>query len=190
MRAFFLAHPILDALRPELSWTHYRLLLQVDKPEARAFYETEAVNYRWSTRELERQIHSLVRQLLPARDHVCPFTGISESSRHTPCACYFSCHERLRSRHPTKTRLSGSCSAPTRANPWYDTPCPRTTNRYSPPATSSTCPQSRNWQPSCSGKDRPLKWKTVCGRRRTNEGSRESKHGSQELGASPFRRRH
>jgi predicted nuclease of restriction endonuclease-like (RecB) superfamily len=64
MRAFYLAYPICDALRPELSWTHYRLLLRVDKPEARAFYETEAVNSRWTTRELERQIHSLLFERL------------------------------------------------------------------------------------------------------------------------------
>jgi hypothetical protein len=32
---------ICDALRRELSWTHYRLLLRVEKPEARAFYEAE-----------------------------------------------------------------------------------------------------------------------------------------------------
>ncbi|WP_422932091.1 PDDEXK nuclease domain-containing protein [Singulisphaera sp. PoT] len=60
MRAFFLAYPIRDALRHELSWTHYRLLLRVDRPDARAFYEAEAVNARWSTRELERQINSLL----------------------------------------------------------------------------------------------------------------------------------
>jgi predicted nuclease of restriction endonuclease-like (RecB) superfamily len=64
MRAFYLAYPILDAVRPELSWTHYRLLLRVEKPEARAFYEVEAVNSRWSTRELERQIHSLLFERL------------------------------------------------------------------------------------------------------------------------------
>ena len=64
MRAFYLDYPIRDALRPELSWTHYRLLLRVDKPEARAFYEVEAVNSRWSTRELERQIHSLLFERL------------------------------------------------------------------------------------------------------------------------------
>ena len=58
MRAFYLAYPILDAVRRELSWTHYRILLRVEKPDARSFYETEAVNARWSTRELERQIHS------------------------------------------------------------------------------------------------------------------------------------
>jgi predicted nuclease of restriction endonuclease-like (RecB) superfamily len=60
MRAFFLAYPNVDALRRQLSWTHYRLLLRVDNPSARAFYEAEAVNARWSTRELERQIDSLL----------------------------------------------------------------------------------------------------------------------------------
>jgi hypothetical protein len=38
MRAFYLAYQIRDALRHELSWTHYRLLLRVEKPEARAFF--------------------------------------------------------------------------------------------------------------------------------------------------------
>ena len=60
MRAFYLGYSNCDALRRELSWTHYRLLLRLEKPEARAFYEAEAVNSRWSTRELERQINSLL----------------------------------------------------------------------------------------------------------------------------------
>ena len=64
MRAFFVTYPIRDALRHELSWTHYRLLLRVDNPAARAFYEAEAVNARWSTRELERQINSLLFERL------------------------------------------------------------------------------------------------------------------------------
>jgi len=64
MRSFYLSYPNLDAVRRELSWTYYRILLRVEKPEARAFYETEAVNARWSTRELERQIHSLLFERL------------------------------------------------------------------------------------------------------------------------------
>lgn len=64
MRAFFLCFPKIDALRRELSWTHYRLLLRVEKPEARAFYEAETVNAHWSTRELERQINSLLFERL------------------------------------------------------------------------------------------------------------------------------
>ncbi len=64
MRAFYLAFPILDAVRRELTWTHYRLLMRVENPQARGFYETEAVNARWSTRELERQINSLLFERL------------------------------------------------------------------------------------------------------------------------------
>ena len=35
MRRFYLAFPIRDALRPDLSWTHYRLLLRVESEVAR-----------------------------------------------------------------------------------------------------------------------------------------------------------
>ena len=64
MRQFYLAFPIRHALRDELSWTHYRLLLRVEKEEARSFYLNEAVNSNWSTRELERQINSLLYERL------------------------------------------------------------------------------------------------------------------------------
>ena len=64
MRNFYLAYPKVNALRSELSWTHYRLLLRVEKQDARAFYEAETVNSRWSTRELERQINSLLFERL------------------------------------------------------------------------------------------------------------------------------
>jgi predicted nuclease of restriction endonuclease-like (RecB) superfamily len=47
-----------------LSWTHYRTLLRVDKSEARAFYEIEAIKNNWSARELERQINSLLYERL------------------------------------------------------------------------------------------------------------------------------
>jgi predicted nuclease of restriction endonuclease-like (RecB) superfamily len=59
MRGFYLAFPIRDAVRRELSWTHYRLLLRVDSPEARQWYVNEATTQNWSTRALERQIGSL-----------------------------------------------------------------------------------------------------------------------------------
>jgi len=49
-----------SVLHPNLSWTHYRTLLRVDKPEARAFYEIEAIKRNWAARELERQINSLL----------------------------------------------------------------------------------------------------------------------------------
>lgn len=46
--------------KPNLTWTHYLLLLKVDRKEARAFYEIEASNNNWSSRELARQIGSLL----------------------------------------------------------------------------------------------------------------------------------
>ena len=51
-------------LHPNLSWTHYRTLLRVDKPEARSFYEIETIQNNWSARELERQINSLLYERL------------------------------------------------------------------------------------------------------------------------------
>jgi predicted nuclease of restriction endonuclease-like (RecB) superfamily len=51
-------------LHPNLSWTHYRTLLRVDKEEARSFYEIEAIRNNWSARELERQINSLLYERL------------------------------------------------------------------------------------------------------------------------------
>jgi predicted nuclease of restriction endonuclease-like (RecB) superfamily len=51
-------------LHPNLSWTHYRTLLRVDKPQARAFYEIEAIKNNWAARELERQINSLLYERL------------------------------------------------------------------------------------------------------------------------------
>jgi hypothetical protein len=51
-------------LHPNLSWTHYRTLLRVDKAEARAFYEIEALKNNWAARELERQICSLLYERL------------------------------------------------------------------------------------------------------------------------------
>lgn len=59
MRAFYSQFPIRGALRPELSWTHYRLLLRVDSEVARRWYLAEAAAQNWSTRVLERQIGSL-----------------------------------------------------------------------------------------------------------------------------------
>lgn len=56
MRAFYLSFPKCDALRHELSWTHYRALIRVQNPKAREYYAEEAAAGKWSTRQLERQI--------------------------------------------------------------------------------------------------------------------------------------
>ena len=58
MRQFYLTFPKSYALRSELSWTHYRLLMRVENKNARRFYIEEAIKSNWSTRQLERQINS------------------------------------------------------------------------------------------------------------------------------------
>lgn len=69
MRLFYQAFPKCDALRHELSWTHYRLLLRVDVPEARQWYMQEAAAQNWSTRVLERHMGTLYyERLLSSQD--------------------------------------------------------------------------------------------------------------------------
>lgn len=55
----------------QLSWTHYRLLTTIDNHYKRSFYETESIKSRWSSRELERQIGSLLYdRLAKSKDKV------------------------------------------------------------------------------------------------------------------------
>ena len=69
MRLFYQAFPKCDALRHELSWTHYRLLLRVEDCHAREWYAQEAAGQNWSTRQLERQIGTLYyERLLASRE--------------------------------------------------------------------------------------------------------------------------
>ena len=69
MRRFYLAFPIQDAVRPELSWTHYRLIMKIPDENARMFYVDETAKSGWSSRQLERQINTLYyNRILASRD--------------------------------------------------------------------------------------------------------------------------
>lgn len=59
-------NPTFPRFHESLTWTHYRLLMTVPNASARAFYEHEATNAGWSSRELERQIASLLYERLAA----------------------------------------------------------------------------------------------------------------------------
>ena len=54
------------ALRSELTWTHYRLLMRVDDNNRRDFYLRECAESEWSSRQLERQINSFFYERLLA----------------------------------------------------------------------------------------------------------------------------
>ena len=58
-RQFYLLFPKWDALRPELTWTHYRTLIRVENERARLYYMNEAALQNWSTRALDSQIERL-----------------------------------------------------------------------------------------------------------------------------------
>ena len=66
MRQFYQIFPIRYALRSELSWTHYRLLMRVDEPGRREFYLSECADSGWTSRQLERQIGSFYYERLLA----------------------------------------------------------------------------------------------------------------------------
>jgi predicted nuclease of restriction endonuclease-like (RecB) superfamily len=71
MRAFFMAFPIRDAARHELSWTHYRILSRISSPEKRIFYLNQAAESGWNSRLLQRNIDSMAFEravALPAAD--------------------------------------------------------------------------------------------------------------------------
>lgn len=64
MRQFYLTFPNRYALRSNLSWTHYRMLMRVENEQARNFYLEECEKANWSTRQLERQINSFFYERL------------------------------------------------------------------------------------------------------------------------------
>lgn len=64
IRQFYLVFPKWDALRPELTWTHYRLLIRIQNEQARLWYMNEAAEQTWSSRQLDRQISVLYYERL------------------------------------------------------------------------------------------------------------------------------
>lgn len=101
MRAFYQAFPIWNALRTELSWTHYRLLSRLDSEQKRNYYLTESIASNWNSRELQRQINSLaferVVKHLPIQEkptihnlikdpYIFEFLGLSAETKNTEFA--------------------------------------------------------------------------------------------------------
>jgi predicted nuclease of restriction endonuclease-like (RecB) superfamily len=65
MRELYLQYPKIQTASGKLTYSHYLELLSVQDKDARAFYEQECINSRWSVKELNRQIGtSLFERLL------------------------------------------------------------------------------------------------------------------------------
>lgn len=63
-RQFYRLYPIASALRTQLNWSQYKLLIAIPDPDKREYYELEAVNECWTGRQLERQINSMLYERL------------------------------------------------------------------------------------------------------------------------------
>lgn len=97
MRAFYLAFPIWNAVRTELSWTHYRIISRLESQDLRQQYIIHSIEGNWNTRTLQRNIdsHYLGRLLtLPEKDtnevsdfikdpYLFEFLGLSAAVSHT-----------------------------------------------------------------------------------------------------------
>jgi len=84
MRKFYLTFPILDAVRQELTWTHYRLLIRVENEKARKFYIKEAIAGNWNTRQLDRQINSFYyERRLASKDKYFTEKAIHKTDKKT-----------------------------------------------------------------------------------------------------------
>ena len=64
MRKFYLTYPIWKTVSSKLSWSHYLELIKIEEEAKRNFYLNEAINSRWSVRELQRQRDSLLYERL------------------------------------------------------------------------------------------------------------------------------
>jgi len=67
MRNFYIKYPIVQT-SGQLTWSKYCELISIDDDNERSFYEKEAINSNWSTRELRRQINSGLYQRLLLSD--------------------------------------------------------------------------------------------------------------------------
>lgn len=64
-----LVHSVDQIHKFVLSWNHYQILMRIDNPQARSFYEIEATRQQWSVRQLQRQVgSSLYERLALSRD--------------------------------------------------------------------------------------------------------------------------
>lgn len=66
MRLFYITFPKQETLSPELSWSHYIVLIRIENADARLWYINETINQNWSVRALKRQISVLYYERLLA----------------------------------------------------------------------------------------------------------------------------
>jgi len=79
MRSFYVVYPNRNAVRTELSWTHYRTLLRVENPKARAWYQQEAIEAQENINVMESEPQLRPKDVL--RGLLCFATSPDQSMR-------------------------------------------------------------------------------------------------------------
>jgi len=68
-RQFYRTYPIASAVRTQLNWSQYKMLISIEDSSKREYFELESAKNGWTGRELERQIHSnLYERMLLSTD--------------------------------------------------------------------------------------------------------------------------
>lgn len=80
-RQFYTVFPNTNALRSQLNWTQYRLLIRIDSEQKREFYITEATKNNWSARQMERQINSQLFERLLLSNNVEDVLAVAKEEK-------------------------------------------------------------------------------------------------------------
>jgi predicted nuclease of restriction endonuclease-like (RecB) superfamily len=79
---FYNVYPIVPALRAQLGWSHYKILLSIDNQTKRDFYEAESSKNNWTYRQLERQVNSQLYERLLLSNHPEDVLSVAKSEKH------------------------------------------------------------------------------------------------------------
>ncbi len=81
-RQFYRTFPIVNALRSQFNWTHYRLLIRIENEDKREFYIAESEKNNWTARQLERQINSQLFERLLLSNDVKSVLAVAKNEKH------------------------------------------------------------------------------------------------------------
>lgn len=80
-RQFYRSFPIMNALRSQFSWTHYRTLIRIDIQEKKDFYIAEVEKNNWTARQLERQVNSQLYERLLLSNEVKSVLAVAQNEK-------------------------------------------------------------------------------------------------------------
>lgn len=80
-RQFYCTFPNTSALRTQLNWTQYKLLISIESEQKREFYITEATKNNWSARQMERQINSQLFERLLLSNNVEDVLAVAKEEK-------------------------------------------------------------------------------------------------------------